>query len=148
MEFAEILRANRDKFPGAVVHSFTGDIDEMKALVDMGLYIGVNGCSLKTEENCEVVKQIPLERILLETDCPYCDIRNSHAGSQHVKTVFPRKNKDKYDPQDSEFTIVRDRNEPCTIVQVVEVVAALRDISCELLCSAAWENSMKLFNLN
>jgi TatD DNase family protein len=115
LEFAEILKANRHMFPGGVVHSFTGDLAEMEALVAMDLYIGVNGCSLKTEENLEVLKQIPLDRIMLETDCPYCDIRNSHAGSQHVKTVFPRKAKDKYDPE-GEFSVVRDRNEPCTIV--------------------------------
>jgi TatD DNase family protein len=35
--------------------------------VDMGLHVGVNGCSLKTEENLEAVKTIPLDRLLLET---------------------------------------------------------------------------------
>lgn len=87
----------------------------------MGLYIGINGCSLKTEENLEVVKQIPLDRIMLETDCPYCDIRNSHASAKYLKTTFPKVAKEKY----SKDKLLRDRNEPCAIVQVCEVVAAL-----------------------
>ena len=80
-EFASIIRANRHRFPTGVVHSFTGDLNELEQLVEMGLFIGVNGCSMKTEENCEVVKAIPLDRLMIETDCPYCDIRNSHASA-------------------------------------------------------------------
>jgi TatD related DNase len=53
---------------GGLVHSFTGTVEEMRRLVEAGLYVGINGCSLKTEENLEVVRQIPLDRIMLETD--------------------------------------------------------------------------------
>ena len=66
-DFLRILNENRGRFSTGVVHSFTGDLDEMQQLVKMGLYIGVNGCSFKTQDNIEVVKQIPLDRILLET---------------------------------------------------------------------------------
>ena len=113
----------------------------------MDLYIGINGCSMKTEENCEVVRQLPLDRLMIETDCPYCDIRNSHAGAKHVKTVFPRKDKGKYQPDSTEFQIVKDRNEPCTIVQVVEVIAALKQVSVETITQVSWENTLKMFNL-
>ena len=89
----------------------------------MGLYIGVNGCSLKTEENLQMVTQIPLDRLMLETDCPYCDIRNSHASSKYVKTQIPKVAKEKY--QCHAWKLNKDRNEPCTMIQVVEVVAAL-----------------------
>ena len=115
-EFNDIVKANRHKFSTGVVHSFTGTLQEMQDLVELDLYIGINGCSMKTEENCEVVKQVPLDKLMIETDCPYCDIRNSHAGAKHVKTVFPRKDKGKYATDSSEFQIVKDRNEPCTIV--------------------------------
>lgn len=72
---------------------------------------GVNGCSLKTAENLDVVKGIPVERMMVETDSPYCEIKNTHAGISHVKTVWPSKKKERYD-QDS---IVKGRNEPCLV---------------------------------
>ncbi len=76
------------------------------------LYIGVNGCSLKTKENMEVVKQIPLDRIMLETDAPYCDIKNTHASAKLVKTQFEKIKKDKM----KKGLICKERNEPCMIV--------------------------------
>lgn len=87
-DFLKILRENRHRFPTGVVHSYTGDEEELNALLEMGLYIGVNGCSLKTEENVEIVKKIPLDRIMLETDCPYCEIRSTHKCHSEVKTKF------------------------------------------------------------
>ncbi|KAM3503440.1 hypothetical protein MY10362_004187 [Beauveria mimosiformis] len=69
---------------GGVVHSFTGSLEEMRELLDLGLYVGVNGCSFKTEENCAVVKELPLDRIMLETDGPWCEVRPSHAGWKYL----------------------------------------------------------------
>ena len=69
----------------------------MQELLEMDLYIGINGCSLKTEENLEIVKKIPLDRIMLETDSPYCDIRNSHASMKLLgERIFKEKDKKKY----------------------------------------------------
>ena len=56
----------------------------MRELVELGLDIGVNGCSLKTEENLEVVKEVPLERLQIETDGPWCEIRPSHASARFL----------------------------------------------------------------
>ncbi|KAL2759643.1 hypothetical protein ACRALDRAFT_1060352 [Sodiomyces alcalophilus JCM 7366] len=69
---------------GGVVHSFTGTMEEAKELMDLGLYIGINGCSFKTAENCEVVKEIDLDLIMLETDGPWCEIRPSHEGYKYL----------------------------------------------------------------
>ena len=59
---------------GGLVHSFTGTVEEMRELVALGLDVGVNGCSMKTEENLEVVKTIPLDRLQLETDGPWVSL--------------------------------------------------------------------------
>ena len=46
-----------------VVHSFTGTREELEDYLEFGFHIGINGCSLKTEENCELVKHIPLDKV-------------------------------------------------------------------------------------
>ncbi|KAI9054073.1 hypothetical protein LZ554_001244 [Drepanopeziza brunnea f. sp. 'monogermtubi'] len=80
--FLECLSIYSRRLPKrGVVHSFTGTLEEMQELVAQGWHIGVNGCSMKTEENCAVVKAIPLERLHIETDGPWCEIRPSHASS-------------------------------------------------------------------
>ena len=86
-DFLKIVQNHIGSITG-VVHSYTGSMEEMEAFVKLGFYIGVNGCSLKTEANCSVVRQIPLNRLLIETDAPYCEIRSSHAGHEYLKAAL------------------------------------------------------------
>lgn len=67
-DFEAILFPRLPRLNGGLVHSFTGTMEEMKRILEAGLYLGVNGCSLKTEGNLAVVKEIPLNRLMLETD--------------------------------------------------------------------------------
>ncbi|KAI5466971.1 hypothetical protein BGZ63DRAFT_430404 [Mariannaea sp. PMI_226] len=69
---------------GGVVHSFTGTAEEMHELMDLGLYIGLNGCSFKTVDNCNVVKEVSLDRLMIETDGPWCEVRPSHEGWKYL----------------------------------------------------------------
>lgn len=84
---------------------------KLRQLISIYLYSGVNGCSLKTTENLDVVKGIPVERMMIETDSPYCEIKNTHAGINFVKSVWPSKKKEKYD----EECTIKGRNEPCFV---------------------------------
>jgi len=144
-DLVTILSRNMDKMPlGGVVHSFDGSAEERDALLALGLHIGINGCSLKTEANLAVAAGVPADRLLLETDCPWCDIRPAHAGYKLVASRFPQwpaVDKKKW----REGAVVKGRNEPHTIRQVLEVVAAVREEDPEQLAETVFLNSERLF---
>ncbi|XP_017031055.1 deoxyribonuclease TATDN1 [Drosophila kikkawai] len=145
-DFMAILERNRDKMKqcgGGVVHSFTGTLEEAQSILAFGgLYIGLNGCSLKTTDNAEVVRQLPNDRIMLETDCPWCGIRPSHAGHKHVSTRFPTvKKKEKWTAE----TLIDGRCEPCQISQVLEAIAGIKEEPKEKLAELYYQNTLDLF---
>jgi TatD DNase family protein len=89
-DFINIMTKNKHmwKKGGGVVHSFDGTLEEARELLTLGLFIGINGCSLKHPDNCAVVANLPADKIMLETDAPWCDIRPTHA-SYKVPPPFP-----------------------------------------------------------
>jgi TatD DNase family protein len=113
-DFIDILTRNREKVKrGGVVHTFDGTLEQALALIELGYHVGINGCSLKTEENLKVVAAIPNDRILIETDAPWCEIKASHASHKHVKTKFPTvKKKEKWEKD----SMIAGRCEPAMIV--------------------------------
>ncbi|KAL7543426.1 hypothetical protein ACHAWF_007391 [Thalassiosira exigua] len=114
--------------------------------LSLGLYIGINGCSLKTDDNLSVVEQLPLDRIILETDCPWCDIRPSHAGSKYVKTTFPTKKDKQYNRDLGKEHCVKNRTEPCHVAQVAEVIAGIKGAEVEEVAeTCGWKNVHDLF---
>src|ERR671919_650395 len=75
--FAEILRHHGVK--NAAVHCFTGERQELKAYLDLGLHIGITGwiCDERRGRHLvDLVREIPNDRLLLETDAPYLTPRD------------------------------------------------------------------------
>jgi TatD DNase family protein len=140
-----------------VVHSFDGGVALMRrllALEDRDLFIGFNGCSLRDESGLEAARLVPLDRLLLETDAPWCDLRPSHASTAAQQGLFSLKEfderrgvvwKDKKKKDDDKTSLVKGRNEPCRIEAVAEAIAAARGCSVAEVARAAWENSERLF---
>ena len=104
-----------------VTHSFVGTSEQLQEYLKMGFYIGFNGIIFKFIEGInfeEIIKKTPLEKILIETDCPY---------------LTP--------PQ------VEDRNEPLYVKYVAEKIAQIKNLSYEEISEITTENAKKLFKI-
>ncbi len=102
-------------------HSFTGTAETANAFVSRGAYIGINGIVTfdKTGEMERVVKAVPLERIVLETDCPYL-------------APVPFRGK---------------RNEPRYVMSVAQKLAELKGVSGAEVAEATNRSAAKLFGV-
>ena len=90
------------------------------------------------------VAQVPLERLHLETDAPWCGVKRTHAGYSHVRPnpAWPEAKKEsKWAPGH----VVKDRCEPAHIAHVLQVLAAARGDDEAAVAAAATANSERVF---
>ncbi|KUJ06580.1 deoxyribonuclease-like protein tatD [Mollisia scopiformis] len=163
-DFIRILSSFSSRLPRkGVVHSFTGTKEEMWDLVEKGWDIGVNGCSMKTAENCEVVREVPLDRLQVETDGPWCEMRASHVSADFLlgMGVGPKAEEEEEEDQNGELKewksvkkerwaeglMIKGRNEPCMIGHVAWAIAGIKGISVKQVSEAAWANSVRMFGV-
>lgn len=113
-----ILKNNIPKKPG-VAHSFTASIDEAKRYLDIGFHLGFNGIITFTKQYDEMVRYIPLENILLETDAPF---------------LSPEPYRGK-------------RNEPSYVIEVAKRIAELKNIPVDTVIGETTKNCSELFKV-
>ena len=85
------LKAFRHQFNSGIIHGFNGSIEEMNALVELDLYISINSAALMTRDGIEMVKEIPMDKLLLETDSPHNSLKPRDLCAKHVLTKFYRR---------------------------------------------------------
>ncbi|OLP15878.1 hydrolase TatD [Leptolyngbya sp. 'hensonii'] len=127
VRFMEILKPYRDQLTAAVVHCFTGNADELRTYLDWDLHIGITGwiCDERRGRHLqELVRLIPPNRLMLETDAPYLTPR----------TLRPK-------PKGG-------RNEPAFLTHVVQTVAQAIGKPVETVAQATTESAFQFFNLH
>ncbi|KAL7553587.1 LOW QUALITY PROTEIN: hypothetical protein ACHAWF_016893 [Thalassiosira exigua] len=139
----EMLSESQESALWGIVHSFDESVDVACKFLLLGLYIGINGCSLKTDYNLSVVEQLPLDRIVLETDWPWCDMRPFHAGSKYVEITFPTKKDKQYNRDLGNEHCVKNRTEPCHMAQVAAGIKGAEVKEVAEVCD--WKNVHDLF---
>lgn len=116
----KILKEHKPEYSG-VMHCYSGSVELLSDVLKLGLYIGLDGpltfTNAKTPK--EVCEQVPLDRLLVETDSPYLS------------------------PHPLRGTV----NEPKNIALVIDEIARLKGLSKKHILEAIYQNSCKLFNV-
>lgn len=121
--FADTLEILKQYPPlhSGVMHCYSGSVENIQDVINLNLYIGLDGpvtfTNAKTPK--EVAAEVPLEKLVVETDCPYLS------------------------PHPLRGTV----NEPANICLVIDAIAELKQMSKKHLLEVVYDNSCRLFNL-
>lgn len=123
--FWDILKSRWSSQRKGIVHCFSGSPSDLAAYLDLGLYIGITGIVTIQSRGAQLrqmVRQIPADRLLVETDAPYL-------------TPTPERNKHR-------------RNEPAFVKTVLLRLAQVRQENPNELATILWKNTCRLFGLS
>ena len=117
-DMMSILREHR---PAGVMHGFSGSAEVLHEVLALGMYVGFNGSSTnpRNKKALAAIKEVPLDRLLLETDCPYSVPKGAAAA----------------------------RCDSSLIAFTAEYIAELKGISPQVIMDTSDENAYKLFDL-
>ena len=121
--FADTLEILKQYPPlhSGVMHCYSGSVENIQDIINLNLYIGLDGpvtfTNAKTPK--EVAAEVPLEKLVVETDCPYLS------------------------PHPLRGTV----NEPANICLVIDAIANLKQMSKKHLLEVVYDNSCRLFNI-
>jgi TatD DNase family protein len=124
--FVEILKTRQNQLGYAVVHCFTGNAQELTTYLDMGFYIGITGwvCDERRGMHLrELVRKIPLDKLMVETDAPFLTPRD----------LNPK-------PKDN-------RNEPVYLPHIVRAIAKCINKPYEEVAITTTNNAREFFSL-
>ncbi|MEH7887055.1 TatD family hydrolase [Bacillus sp. JJ1609] len=120
-DIVEILKEENAGEVGGIMHCYSGSVETALECIDMNFYISLGGpvTFKNAKKPKEVAESIPLDRLLVETDCPYL-------------TPHPYRGK---------------RNEPAYVKLVAEEIAGLKGLSFEEIAEATTKNAKKIFGI-
>ena len=124
-EFIKIIMKYKNDINKAVVHCFTGTQKQLDSYLNLGFYIGLTGWICDERRNVELrksIKNIPLDKLMIETDSPYLIPRNLD--------IKPENN----------------RNEPSYLPHIAKEIADIINIDSSKLIDITYKNSISFFS--
>jgi len=124
-DFIKVIEPYKNDIKKAVVHCFTGTQEELDDYLELGFHIGLTGWICDERRNVDLrksLKNIPLDKLMIETDCPYLIPRNLN-------------NKPK-----------NNRNEPAYLPHIANEIALLINLDKDRLIDITYKNSINFFS--
>ena len=124
-DFLKVISKYKNDISKAVVHCFTGTQEELDDYLELGFHIGLTGWICDERRNVDLrksLKNIPLDKLMIETDCPYLIPRNLN-------------NKPK-----------NNRNEPAYLPHIANEIALLINLDKDKLIDITYKNSISFFS--
>lgn len=124
-EFMKIITKYKNDINKAVVHCFTGTQKQLDSYLNLGFYIGLTGWICDERRNVELrksLKNIPLNKLMIETDSPYLIPRNLN------------------------IKIKNNRNEPSNLPHIAKEIADIINVDKSELIDITFKNSIGFFN--
>jgi len=121
-----ILKQYSNALSGAVVHCFTGDNNALVSYLELGFYIGITGWVCDERRGLELqslVKMIPDDKLLIETDAPYLTPRTLTGKAKKSK------------------------NQPANLIHIAQFIAELRQQSTNHITTITTTNAKQLFSI-
>lgn len=115
------IQSTKSKTEG-VIHCFTGTWEDAQKYLEMGFYLGFNGIIFKLDLD-DIIKKTPLEKILVETDCPYLTPLSAVALAK------------------------AGRNEPIYVKHVAQKITELKNVTFEKVAEITTKNAKQLFKI-
>ncbi len=117
----DIMKAQHAEKTGGVIHCYSYTKESAAAFLDMGYYFGIGGViTFKNGKRLkETVEYLPMDRIVIETDCPY---------------LSPEPNRGK-------------RNSSLNLTYVLEAIAAIRRLTVKEVEQITWDNACRLYRM-
>ncbi|WP_456277153.1 TatD family hydrolase [Bacillus sp. AK128] len=121
-DIVDILKEENAAEVGGIMHCYSGSLEVAKECIDMNFYISFGGpvTFKNAKKPKEVAKELPLENLLIETDCPYL-------------APHPYRGK---------------RNEPSYVALVAQEIAELKGLTYEEVVQKTYDNARQIFNIN
>ena len=117
----DILKNSNARKVGGILHAFSGSVEMAQEVIKMGFYIGLGGpvTFKNARKTVEVAAAIPLDYLVIETDCPYM-------------APVPFRGK---------------RNEPMLVQHTAAKIAEIRGMSVEELVEATYQNGKRIYGI-